>query len=565
MKSNMKKRILLSLLTLAIVLAPISHMTRADSGEWNPTVAEAAWDHDAFRVERLTFDKTTKPMSMGDATFLAEPSDCRGSDCKQYEVYQLENGQYRLMTDVPEQALNEKRFALNDGRFVYASPDSERDNRYDVIEHDLKQGSANTLIDAAFIPGAKDVDVRAGSDDYYFNATFDFNGEQKKFYQATVYQWNNASDKPEIIGERYTLRREKLQDTHAGNLLVNMEFESGHEQLWLIDSEEETMKPVPGTWTEPHGDIYSAHFQDDGTVEYFRYYTRYTYNPATQDEPTKHDQTISWFGDIEDSYAYANGRMAWVDTDNKLYVSGENGVMDVGKAHAGKFTLDGDKLFFATATGGQVYDLNEKSMQSLPIYVTDAHGDVMVGSDATGSVLYYNATTGHTMRLGHGSEPVVSDEKHVYWKGDDEAVYEATIIPSARSLQGDVRALSAEGSPDVYLVQKGERFHIPNERVFMSWFDSWEEVETVSADQLETIELGGEVGFAPGTKVKLADDKKVYLVGSDGKLHWIVSQTIAYRIYGTKWNDEIMEIPMSDYVDHARGEMILSERDIQEI
>lgn len=68
---------------------------------------------------------------------------------------------------------------------------------------------------------------------------------------------------------------------------------------------------------------------------------------------------------------------------------------------------------------------------------------------------------------------------------------------------------------------------------------------------------------AGSTKMKLAGDPKVYVLGEDGKLHWIVSQAVAYAIYGNTWNHNIVEITNVDLVQYGFGTVIDSEADVE--
>ncbi|MFH1434040.1 MAG: hypothetical protein ABIG32_04060 [Candidatus Uhrbacteria bacterium] len=65
-----------------------------------------------------------------------------------------------------------------------------------------------------------------------------------------------------------------------------------------------------------------------------------------------------------------------------------------------------------------------------------------------------------------------------------------------------------------------------------------------------------------GAKLKLTGDPKVYVVGEDGKLHWIISQAVAYAIYGNTWNQNITEINNLNLVNYSFGTSITSEADI---
>ena len=196
-------------------------------------------------------------------------------------------------------------------------------------------------------------------------------------------------------------------------------------------------------------------------------------------------------------------------------------------------------------------------------------GDAVVGNDSAGDVAYLNMATGETYGLGFGGAPVLSDDMHAYWRGVDGAIYEGTVsLPSAASV-GTVRALKASGSNTVYLVKyetkAGEKFTIPSEKTYFTWFSSWKSVETVSAATLASYADGGTATFAPGTKVKISGDAKVYVVGNDNALHWVTSETAAYSIFGVGWNKGILNITQQDLVTNPLGASVDSENALKSV
>jgi hypothetical protein len=129
----------------------------------------------------------------------------------------------------------------------------------------------------------------------------------------------------------------------------------------------------------------------------------------------------------------------------------------------------------------------------------------------------------------------------------------------------DIRAVKMASSSRIYLVLDDVAYWIPNEKVFFSWFDSWNEVEMISSNAFYALDLSDEAGYAPGTRLKMAGDPKVYMVGTDNKLHWITTQLIAYNIFGQDWNKNIVEFNMAETTGLDFGSAIDNEADIHEI
>ena len=72
-------------------------------------------------------------------------------------------------------------------------------------------------------------------------------------------------------------------------------------------------------------------------------------------------------------------------------------------------------------------------------------------------------------------------------------------------------------------------------------------------------------GFASGTRVKAIGNPRVYMVGTDGNLHWIVSETVASAIYGSAWNKGIVEVNSTDLWRYVTGKNVDSELSVKAI
>ncbi|NBT37899.1 MAG: hypothetical protein EBT21_07320, partial [Actinobacteria bacterium] len=414
-------------------------------------------------------------------------------------------------------------------------------------------------MDDVFFSGVETIDAMVDEDgNVYFNTALDYSGKTS-VDQAGVYLYDKAEGDADIIGAHWELRDEELEDAADGRVLIKMTFPSGNKQLWIGDTRNVnhlgmTRSAIDGTWVDPDADVYAAHFIVSDQVEFFMNFTRYTYDLDTN-VLTKHDgEFLNWYRAPEDAYQLNGVYMAWVDPSDTLSVSDGSNVKVLGTATGGKFLLESDRVFYASGSEGKMYDFETKATTNIPFAVTDSDGgDVVVGNDSTGNVAYLNMATGETYELGFGGAPVLSDDMHVYWQGTDGTIYEGTVsLPSIASA-GTVSAVKVSGSNTVYLVKDGEKLTIPSEKTYFTWFSSWTSVKTVSAATLASYADGGTATFAPGTKVKLAGDTKVYVVGNDGDLHWVTSETAAYSIFGASWNKGILSITQQDLVTNPFG------------
>lgn len=566
----MTKKFAFSAIALLTAVSPFLSVN-AGNGDWNAAVATAAWNYGDYRVERLAFaDDAIGPFNLGPFAVVAEPVDsCKPNDCDLYDLRLLRDGRTFLVPNVPGAALDAQRFAVNDGRLVFASQIDWNGDHYAVTEYDA-DGSSQKLVEDVFFSGVEAIDAMADGDDTYFTVAHDYTGKTR-VEQAGVYVYDEAEGDADIIGPHWELREETLLDAADGVALVKLAFESGHKQLWLGDTHSVnysgmTRRAIAGTWVEPGADMYAAHFVDDDTVEFFMNFVRHTYD-LDDDTLTRFDgEHLNWFRDASVSYQVVGDLMAWVDPSDALYLSKDGVAERIGTATDGQFLLEEDRLFYAVGDEGRVYDIRTGRTESVPFAVTDTDGgDALVGLDGRGRVQYLDLATGRSYELGFGSAPVLSDDMHAYWMGVDGSIYEGTVALPSSASAGHVRAMKTANDDTVYLVLNGEKRAVPSEKTYFTWFSSWDDVETVSASTLAAYEDGGTAAFAPGTKAKIANDPKVYIVGNDGRLHWIVSQTAAFTIFGSTWNQGILTITQQDLVTNPFGSPVETERDLQSV
>jgi hypothetical protein len=564
----MTRKYVFSVIALAMAASPFLSVN-AGSGDWDAAVSTAAWNYGDYRVERLAFaDDVEGPFNLGEFVVAAEPGDsCAPNDCGLYNVTFLRDGMKFEVANVPREALDARRFSTNDNRLVFVSQIDWNGDHYAVTEYGA-DGKASTLVDDVFFSGVDAIDAMVDGNDTYFAVSHDYTGKTA-VEQAGVYVYDRAEGDADIIGAHWELREEHLLDAKDGVALIKMEFESGNKQLWIGDTHNYdhlgmTREAVKGTWVEPEADIFGGHFVDGDTVEFFMNYVRHTYDLDTKTLTAFEGEHLNWYRDAADAYQISGDTMAWIDPSNALYVSVDGVSEKIGVATGGQFLLEEGRVFYADGAGGKMYDIGSGRVADIPFVVTDTDGgDVLVGLSADGYVQYLDLSEDRAYELGYGSAPALSDDMHAYWMGVDGSIYEGTVsLPSSKSL-GAVRAAKADGDNTVYLLVDGEKFAFPSEKTYFTWFSSWDDVDTVSDSVLAAYDDAGMATFAPGTKVRLAGDPKVYVVGNDGRLHWVVTETVAYSIFGSAWNKGIVIITIQDLVTNPLGAPVESERDLQ--
>jgi len=124
---------------------------------------------------------------------------------------------------------------------------------------------------------------------------------------------------------------------------------------------------------------------------------------------------------------------------------------------------------------------------------------------------------------------------------------------SAAASAGDL--IKMEGLSSVYyLGDDGKRYVFPNEATFFSWYADFSSVVTISATELQSYPLGGNVTMRPGTTlVKITTDPSVYAVEPNGVLRKIQSEAQAAALYGTNWNRRIVDLADAFFTNYTVG------------
>jgi len=134
-------------------------------------------------------------------------------------------------------------------------------------------------------------------------------------------------------------------------------------------------------------------------------------------------------------------------------------------------------------------------------------------------------------------------------------------IPYGNEASGAVEAgtlVKTSLSSSVYLVgADGMRHAFPNEPVFTSWGYDFSDVQTISAADMASYQLGKNVTVRPGTwLVKIPMNPKVYAVGEHGTLHWIRTEAQAKVFYGADWSERVLDVSevfWKNYTEGAEG------------
>lgn len=131
------------------------------------------------------------------------------------------------------------------------------------------------------------------------------------------------------------------------------------------------------------------------------------------------------------------------------------------------------------------------------------------------------------------------------------------VLPVSAASAGDLIKLACPagaGADDAcravyYIGEDGKKYVFPNQKVYMTWYSNFDDVETVSSTEFLSYPDGGAVAYRPGAKMIKqpgASLPTVYVVGpfEDGKatLWPIASEAAAKEIFGANWNKMIDDL-----------------------
>ncbi|MEK7451979.1 MAG: hypothetical protein AAB664_01455, partial [Patescibacteria group bacterium] len=449
----LKKSLILSLL-IAAAISPVLPKAFAEIIAWRLPIVDRVFDHETFRVDRLALPITVSdPMKRNRIAYVSNTSTkCADPGiCDKIDLSILMNGKIQTINGVDQQFLNPSFAVAQKGKFVYFTKSTDANKWIDVSFVDPNTGEIYPLTSIVRKANELSFVSLSTSGDRTYASLIQTDVKTKRVTSALLAKSNDGAYEERGIDSVLNAPFQQIADAYNDQVLVKFQFPSGNKQLWLINPKTQVMSAIPNTWTEPQGDILFAHFLSNGTVVYFQNYLMYTFNPFLKDAVPVMHTTLNWNMPTSQAVKIQGNQMEWIDDKNIAW----------------KLQEDGKVI--------------KNNVQKDPAFtMTDSIGVVSVGTDAQGNILLKNASNDVSIKLGYGTSPVLTDARHVIWKGTDGMIYQATLSV----------LLSMEKSESV-----GVSYANPN-------------------------------GFAVGTRVKAIGNPRVYMVGTDGNLHWIVSETV---------------------------------------
>lgn len=108
-----------------------------------------------------------------------------------------------------------------------------------------------------------------------------------------------------------------------------------------------------------------------------------------------------------------------------------------------------------------------------------------------------------------------------------------------------------------YCGADGKRYVFPNAQAYTTWYSDFSSVQTISAEDLSQIPLGGNVTYRPGVKlVKIQTDSRVYAVDPGGTLRLMITPAVAAKYYGASWAKNVEDISDIFFMNYKIGDSV---------
>jgi len=225
-----------------------------------------------------------------------------------------------------------------------------------------------------------------------------------------------------------------------------------------------------------------------------------------------------------------------------------------------KSAIKNDGLDKATVTV-IIKDQNNQPIKNRQISV-DTSSDVIISntnnsSDANGQIVF----EARSVALG---------TKTLTIKVDTQVLKTLTLNvntglqPIAGINFGDL--IKASGPAIYYYGADGKRYVFPNLKTYLTWYNDFSTVKTITDEQLASITIGGNVTYRPGMKmVKITTDPKVYAIDAQGTLRWITTEQLAIQLYGANWNTLVEDVSDAFFINYKMGSQINSQSDFNPV
>lgn len=220
-----------------------------------------------------------------------------------------------------------------------------------------------------------------------------------------------------------------------------------------------------------------------------------------------------------------------------------------------------------TAVGSQVYNITAQAGGSSVTQLgadsnlTFTYTDAQIANINEGTLVvsYWAEETGEWVNLpttiNAESNTVTATVNHFtkfILQGESNTAPAGSLIKTSSS------------SAVYYLGHDNKRYVFPDDKVYYTWYENFDDVITVSATEMISHTLGGNITTRGGTKLAqfvaydyagnmVIDDPKIYALEPGGVIRHVTTGDIASALYGATWESKINPVPNYLYSNYAVG------------
>jgi len=129
------------------------------------------------------------------------------------------------------------------------------------------------------------------------------------------------------------------------------------------------------------------------------------------------------------------------------------------------------------------------------------------------------------------------------------------VILEEEAVVGDL--ITAPNSHAIYYLNADKkRVIFPDKQTFLSWYEDFSAIKTVSKELLEKFPLSGyNATIRPGTwLITIPTSTQVWTVSNPNNLHWLLDgEEQVELLFGKDWKDRLVDIPEYYYVNYKQG------------
>ncbi|MEK7632199.1 MAG: hypothetical protein AAB473_00215 [Patescibacteria group bacterium] len=237
------------------------------------------------------------------------------------------------------------------------------------------------------------------------------------------------------------------------------------------------------------------------------------------------------------------------------YAAGD-AVNIVWSTSAGTGTVGAVNLSYST-DGGLTFTTIVTATANDGSYTWDAPSisaqSVTIRAQATDLLTVLATATSNAFSIG---TEVSGDDTSTPAEDVDTGATSTSLLPTGTYMKGESWAT-------VYYIDGTTRRPFLDSQTFFTYASNFDAVIETSDDYLMNYTIGTPMVPKAGTVlVKIQSVNNVYVLGEDGELRWITSESIAQGLYGSNWADYVIDVPVTAWGHFTIGDDITSENDI---